>query len=185
MLEDDFLENWQKWLEEQGWKHEEGEEYRDPALDILGMGVKNIRLSRIPLFGRGLAVVAICRHPFDLSSDSSGLKQWTDRLAKAVNGRFPPWKVKRPGAILLIAVQLTPEPIKDADEERLKSVLGHWTGTRVVPAALVRINLGQGAMASILAEGLPRDLPEIGRLLDGWSAKFQRFVPMWNDSELG
>ena len=59
MLEDDFLENWQKWLEEQGWKHEEGEEYRDPALDILGMGVKNIRLSRIPLFGRGLAAGTI------------------------------------------------------------------------------------------------------------------------------
>jgi hypothetical protein len=106
-------------------------------------------------------------------------------LAKAANGRFPPWKDKRPGAILLIAVQLTPEPIKDSDEERLKSVLGHWTGTRVVPASLVRINLGQGAMASILAEGLPRDLPEIGRLLDGWSASFPRFVPMWNDSEIG
>ena len=62
MLEDDFLENWQKWLDEHGWTHEEGEEFREPALDILGFGVKKIRLSRIPLFGRGLAVVAICRH---------------------------------------------------------------------------------------------------------------------------
>ena len=185
MLEEDLLENWQNWLGEQGWTYEEGEEYREPALDILGLGMKKIRLSRIPLFGRGLAVVAICRHPFDLRSDSEGLKQWIERLARAVNGRFPPWKMKRPGAILLIAVQLTPEPIQDVDEERLKSVLGQWTGTRVVPASVVRINLGQGAMASILAEGLPRDLPEIGQLLDNWAGRFQRFVPMWNDSELG
>ncbi|MCY2934561.1 MAG: hypothetical protein WCJ40_06885 [Planctomycetota bacterium] len=184
MLEDDFLEGWQKWLGEQGWQHDEGEEFRDPALDILGYGVKRIRLNRIPWFGRGLAVIAICRHPFDLRSDATGLRQWSDRLARAVNGRFPPWKIRRPGAILLIAVQLTPEPIRDEDEERLKSVLGHWTGTRVVPAAAVRINLGQGAMASILAEGLPRDLPEIGQLLDTWAAKFQRFVPMWNESEI-
>lgn len=183
MLESDFLENWQAWLQENQWQHDPGEEFQEPPLDILGYGVKRIRLSRLPLFGHGLAVIAISRHPVDLNSDPNGLKQWVDRLARAVNGQFPPWKIRRPGAVLLIAVQLTPEPIRGEDEERLKPVLGHWTGTRVVPAALVRLNLGQNAMASILADGLPRDLPEIGGLIDAWADQFQRFVPLWSATE--
>lgn len=183
MLETDLLEQFRDWLATHGWQHDDGEEFSQPPLDILALGVKRIRLSRLPLFGRGLAVIAISRHPIDLPSDPTGLKQWADRLARAVNGRFPPWKIRRPGAILLIAVQLTPEPITGSDEDRLKTVLGHWTGTRAVPAAAIRLNLGQNAMASILAEGLPRDLPELASLVDDWATRFQRFVPLWNDTE--
>lgn len=183
MLEDEFLTDWNKWLKANNWQALEGEEFQEPSLDILAYGAKPIRLSRVPLFGRGMAVIAVSRHPQDLKSDVAGLKTWSERLAKAVNGQFPPWKSGRPGAILLIAVQLSPEPMRGEDEERFKPVLGHWTGTRVVPAGIVRINLGQGAMASILAEGLPRDLPEVGQLVDSWSNQFQRFVPMWSETE--
>lgn len=183
MLEPDLLEEFRAWLTDNSWQYDEGEEFHQPPLDLLALGVKRIRLSRVPLFGRGLAVVAICRHPQDLRSDSTGLKQWADRLAQAVNGRFPPWKIRRPGAILLIAVQLTPEPITAADEDRLKTVLGHWTRTRVIPAALVRINLGQMAFSSILADGLTQSLPEIGSLVDTWASQFQRFVPLWSETE--
>jgi hypothetical protein len=63
-------------------------------------------------------------------------------------------------------------------------VLGQWTGTRVVPAGIVRINLGQAAMASMLAEGLPRDLPEIASLIDDWGSDFRRFVPLWHETEI-
>jgi hypothetical protein len=47
----------------------------------------------------------------------------------------------------------------------------------------LRINLGQQAMASVLAEGLPRDLPEVGNLVDNWGMKFSRFLPMWSETE--
>lgn len=183
MLEDDFLSEWNKWLKANQWQAMEGEEFTSPALDVLAYGAKQIRLSRLPLFGRGLAVIALTRQPVDLKSDANGLKEWTERLARAVNGLFPPWKSLRPGAVLLIAVQLTPEPIRGEDEERFKPVLGHWTGSRVVPAGILRINLGQGAMASVLAEGLPRDLPELGQLVDTWASQFQRFLPMWSETE--
>jgi hypothetical protein len=183
MLQDDLINDWNSWLKSSQWQAHEGEEFRDPPLDVLAYGVKAIRLSYVPVFGRGLAVVAMSRHPIDLKSDTAGLKLWIERLAKAVNGLVPPWKSFRPGAVLLIAVQLTPEPINGSDEDQIKPVLGHWTGTRVVPAGIVRINLGQNAMSSVLAEGLPRDLPEIGQLVDQWSSHFQRFVPMWSETE--
>ncbi|MFM7131715.1 MAG: hypothetical protein ACKO0V_20385 [bacterium] len=183
MYEDEFLESWNVWAKANDWPPLEGEEFASPPLDILAYASRPIRLSRLPLFGRGLAVLAITRHPADLRSDTAGIKAWADRLARAVNGQFPPWKRVRPGAILLIAVQLTPEPIRGEDEDRFKPVLGQWTGTRVVPSGIIRINLGQQAMASVLAEGLPRDLPEIARLVDDWSTRFSRFVPMWAESE--
>lgn len=183
MQEDDFLDALKLWVKSSEWQPLEGEEFASPPLDILTYAAKPVRLSRLPLFGRGMAVVAITRHPTDLRSVTPGLKAWVGRLAHAVNGQFPPWKRIRPGAILLIAVQLTPEPIRGEDEDHFKPVLGQWTGTRVVPAGIIRINLGQRAMASVLADGLPRDLPEIGRLVDDWASHFNRFVPMWAETE--
>ncbi|MBI1322723.1 hypothetical protein GC170_06010 [bacterium] len=183
MTEDDFLSTWSTWQKAHSWSPDPGEVYAEPPLEILGYATKPVRLSRVPVFGRGLAVVAITRHPVDLMSDAVGLQAWVERIGKAVNGLHPPWKSRRPGAVLLTAVQLTPEPIRGEDEERFKAALGHWTGTRVVPAAIVRINLGQHAMASMMAEGLPRDMPELGELIDIWAGDFHRFVPMWNDTE--
>lgn len=183
MIENDFLEQWQQWLKDHQWFMEDGEEFSQPPLEVLAFGVKPIRLSRLPLFGRGYAVVALTRHPIDLKSDEIGLKSWVERLSKAINGRILPWKTWRPGAVLMIAVQLTPEPIKGEEEERFKKVLGHWTGTRVVPAGIVRVNLGQMAMSSLMADGLTRDLPELAKLIDTWSNQFQRFVPMWSETE--
>ena len=183
MQEEEFLNGFSQWAKENLWQLLEGETFSQPPLDVLAYAAKPIRLSRLPLFGRGLAVVAITRHPVDLMSDTVGLKIWVQRLAKAVNGQYPPWKKLRPGAILLIAVQLTPEPIRGEDEDKFKPVLGFWTGSRVVPAGVSRMNLGQGAMASVLAEGLPRDLPEVGQLIDSWGLEFSRFVPMWSATE--
>jgi hypothetical protein len=184
MTEEDFLEDWNVWLKANDWSPDPGETYAEPPLEVLAYASRPIRLSRLPVFGRGLAVIAVSRHPIDLMSDSSGLRMWVERVGKAVNGLHPPWKSRRPGAILLTAIQLTPEPIRSEDEERFKPVLGHWTGTRVVPAAIVRINLGQHAMASMMAEGLPRDMPELGELIDSWASVFHRFVPLWNESEI-
>jgi hypothetical protein len=183
MPEDDFLSDLSAWAKANLWQPLEGETFSQPPLEVLTYAAKPIRLSRLPLFGRGLAVLAVTRHPVDLKSDTQGLKSWAQRLAKAVNGQYPPWKKLRPGAVLLIAVQLTPEPIRGEDEEKYKPVLGLWTGTRVVPAGILRINLGQQAMASVLAEGLPRDLPEVGNLVDNWGMKFSRFLPMWSETE--
>lgn len=183
MTEDEFLTNWAVWQKAHGWGPEPGESYAEPQLEVLGYASKPVRLSRLPIFGRGLAVVAVTRHPADLMSDATGLRVWVERLGRAINGLHPPWKSRRPGAVLLTAVQITPEPIRAEDEDRYKAALGHWTGTRVVPAGIVRINLGQRAMASLLAEGLPRDMPELGELIDQWAGDFRRYVPMWSDTE--
>ena len=52
--------------------------------------------------------------------------------------------------------------------------------SRVVPLGLIRINLGQEAMAFQLAGG-PDDLyPEPAALADALTARFRRYVPLFD-----
>jgi hypothetical protein len=124
-------------------------------------------------------VVAVVRQPNDVGFSSDGYRRFLKRLALAVNGRYPPWR--RGGLVLgLTVVVLTPEPIGPDDDASLRQALGGpaRTGTRAVPLGLLRLNLGQEAMAFALASGPEGLFPEPGALADALTPHFRRFVPV-------
>jgi hypothetical protein len=163
-------------LRELGSVREPGEAFREPPLDVLGYYPRRVRLGRIPILGRALGVVVIARQPVDIAGDAGGSRRLLTRMAMAVNGRFPPWQ----GLVLgLTAVVLTPEPIAPGDDETLRQALDvNLRRMRVVPFGLIRVNLGQEAMAMAI-NGSPDGLfPEPGRLADVLCEHLRRFVPM-------
>ena len=89
--------------------------------------------------------MAIVRQPVDIDGSTAGQSRFLTRLAMAANGRFPPWR----GLVIgLTALVLTPEPIGPGDDAILREVLGVKLGRmRVVPFGLIRVNLGQEAIA--------------------------------------
>jgi hypothetical protein len=82
----------------------------------------------------------------------------------------------------LTVVVLTPEPIGPEDDATLGQLLGSLparrTRTRAVPLGLIRLNLGQEAVAFALASGPAGLFTEPEALADALSLHFRRFVPM-------
>lgn len=182
MLEDEFLDLIDPILKPIGLREEDGEEYRQPPLDILRYYRRPVKLHWLPMIGRALAVVAIARQPVDVGLTGSSLdyKAFLSRLALAVNGRFPPGRSLGWGSIGLTVVALTPEPITAEDDALMKSALEAPRRSRVVPLGLVRVNLGQEAIAFQLA-GSPDGLfPEPVAIADALTLKFRRFVPLFD-----
>ena len=181
LLEDAFFDLIDPILEPLGQRMEEGEEFREPSLDVLRYYRRPVRLHWLPMIGRASSVVAVARQPVDvgLVGSPKDYAAFFDRLAMAVNGRFPPSRKLGWGSIGLTIIALTPEPILAEDDARLKAALESARRSRVVPLGVVRINLGQEALAFQLSGG-PDDLfPEPVRLADALTLQFRRFVPLF------
>jgi len=178
VIDDELLAIFEPTLEPLGFRTEDGEDYRDPPLDVLRYYRRPVRLHWLPMIGQAQAVVAVVRQPVDLDGTEAGCRKLLDRLAGAVNGRFPPSWGLGWGSVGLTTVVLTPEPIAAEDDAKLGAGLKASLRSRVVPLALVRLNLGQEAMAFQLAGGPDGLFPEPLALVDALTSKFRRFVPM-------
>jgi hypothetical protein len=192
MIEERFFETIEPVLRTTGAVVEAGEEYRAPPLEVLRYYFRPVRLHWMPLLGRASSVVAVVRQPVDIGFRPDAYQIFLTRLAKAVNGRFPPWAPRWPrvrtrsaagGLVIgLTTVILTPEPIGPDDDRVLREILGgvsvRRTRTRAVPLGLLRINLGQEALAFALAPGPAGLFFEPEALADGLSVHFRRFVPL-------
>jgi hypothetical protein len=182
LLEDQFLDLIDPILKPLGLREEDGEEFREPPLDVLRYYRKPVRLHWMPMIGRAQSVVAVVRQPVDvgLTGSSKDYQAFLSRVAMAVNGRFPPGSALGWGSIGLTVVVLTPEPIAAEDDALMKVALEAPTRSRVVPLGLVRVNLGQEAMAFQLA-GSPDGLfPEPIAIADVLTLQFRRFVPLFD-----
>ena len=70
---------------------EAGEEFREPALDVLRYYRRPVRWNAVPVLGRALSVVAVIRQPLDIELLRRRYEQLLTRLARAAGSRFPPW----------------------------------------------------------------------------------------------
>ncbi len=176
MIEDQFIELIEPLLQAGAAVREEGEEFREPPLEVLRYYRRAVRLSRIPIIGSALSVVMVVRQPVDIDGSRTGYERLLTRLGMAVNGRFPPWR----GLVIgLTALVLTPEPIGSGDEAMLREVVGiKLRRMRVVPFGLMRVNLGQKAIALALNTSPDALFTESGRLADALCDRFGRFVPL-------
>jgi hypothetical protein len=179
MIETELVEIVEQVLIPLGASAELGEEFQTPALDVLHYYRRPVRLSRVPLLGRAWSVVALVRQPIDIGIKvGGGYKALLHRVAGAANARFPPGRDGRWGTIGLTTVVLTPEPIAVDDDTTIQSDLARPTRSRVLPLALFRLNLGQGAMAMALTRTPPGLFPESEALADALVKRFRRFVPL-------
>jgi len=179
MIEDDLFTILDPLLRTQGAIAEEGEEYREPPLDVIRYYRRGVKLHWLPYLGRALSVVAVVRQPMDVGLTEPDYRRFLTRLAMAVNGRFPPWSRRGPGpaVIGLTTLVLTPEPIGPEDDAILGKVLGHAGRTRVVPFGVLRINLGQEALSYALTASEDQLFPEPILLADSLTERLRRFVP--------
>ena len=178
MIEDDLFSLMDAVLHPLGAASEAGDESREPPLDVLGYYARPVRASMIPILGRGLSVVAVCRQPVDVGFARDGYRALVERLALVVNTRFPPVKKGRGVLLGMTAVVATPEPIGPDEDAALERVLGPVPRTRAVPLGVFRVNLGQEAVSFALRRG-PADLfPEPEALADALSVRLRRFVPL-------
>jgi hypothetical protein len=182
LLEDQLLDLIDPVLKSLGLREEDGEEFREPPLDVLRYYRRPVRLHWLPMIGRAQAVVAVARQPVDvgLTGSSKDYRAFLTRLSMAVNGRFPPGNNLGWGSIGLTVVALTPEPITAEDDALMKSALEARTRSRVFPLGLIRVNLGQEAMAFQLAGSSDGLFPEPIALADALTLSFRRFVPLFD-----
>ncbi len=196
MIEDRLFENIDPILRAAGAVVEAGEEYQTPPLEVLRYYYRPVRIHWVPLLGRASSVVAVVRQPVDIGFRPDDYRTFLTRVARAVNGRFPPWTWRWPrpwlrgrdvsaagGLVIgLTVLVLTPEPIGPEDDATLGQILGGLsalrTRTRVVPLGLLRVNLGQEALAFTLAPGPAGLFSEPEALADALSLHFRRFVPL-------
>jgi len=176
MIEDRFIELIDPVLRDSGSVLEEGEEFRQPPLDVLRYYRRAVRLSGIPILGRSLSVVMVVRQPVDTDGSRAAYERFLIRVAMAANGRFPPWRGLVIGLTVLV---LTPEPIGPGDDAVLGQVLGiKLRRMRVVPFGLIRVNLGQEAIALAINKDPDALFTEPERLADALCEQFRRYVPL-------
>lgn len=178
MIEDEFFELMDSILHPLGAATEPGDESREPPLEVLGYYARPMRVSSLPIVGRGLSVVAVCRQPIDVGIASGGYRRLMERVAMVVNTRFPPIR-KGVGLTLgLTVVVTTPEPIGPDEDAILARALEPVARTRVVPFGVFRVNLGQEAVSFALKKGPENLFPEPDALADTFSGRFRRFLPL-------
>ena len=196
MIEDRLYEIIDPVLRAAGAVVEAGEEYRTPPLEVLRYYYRPVRLHWVPLLGRASSVVAVVRQPVDVGFQPDDYRRFLTRLALGVNGRFPPWTGRWPrpwlrgrdgsaagGLVIgLTVLVLTPEPIGPDDDAMLGQILGglsaRRTRTRAVPLGLLRVNLGQEALAFALVPGPAGLFAEPEALADALSLHLRRFVQL-------
>ena len=177
MLEDGLFEILDEALTPIGSTADAGESFHEPPLEVLRYYRRPVRIHRLPGFGRALGLVAVVRQPTDIEGTAEGYRRLLRRLAMAANGRYPPFRRGNGLVLGLSAVILTPEPIDPDDEALLRSAHADLGRMRTVPLGLIRVNLGQEALAFALAQG-PGDLfPEPTTVVDALTPHLRRFVP--------
>jgi hypothetical protein len=176
MLIDQFNELIDPVIRAGGSVLEIGEEFRAPPLDVLRYYHRSVSMNWIPIIGRAHSVVALVQQPVDIDGSKAGQERVMTRLAMAVNGRFPPWR----GLVIgLTAVILTPEPIGPNDDTTLGEVLEvKLKRMRVVPFGLIRVNLGQEAVALAIHSSPDGLFPEPVLVGDALCEHFRRYVPL-------
>ena len=178
MIEEDLFELLDSVLKPLGATIEDGDESRSPPLEVLRYYVRPVRLSAVPIVGRGLSVVAVARQPIDVAMGREGYRALVERLAGVVNTRFPPIRAGRGLTLGLSAVIATPEPIAAGDEAVLGLVLDPVPRNRVVPLGVLRLNLGQEALAIAMRRGPDGLFPEGEAMADALSLRLRRFLPL-------
>ncbi len=178
MIEDDLFSLLDSILHPLGATSEDGDESRVPPLDVLGYYARSVQISSIPVLGRGLSIVAVCRQPVDVGFASDGYRDLMERLALVVNTRFPPIRKGRGLTLGMTVVVTTPEPIGPDEDAALARVLEPVIRTRAVPLGIFRLNLGQEAVSFALKRGPGDVFPEPDALADAFSARLRRFVPL-------
>jgi hypothetical protein len=175
VIEDTLLDLIDPSLRTSGATAEAGEEWSVPALEVIRYYRRSVRWNRVPVLGRAQSVVAVVRQPLELAFSTAGYTELLIRVSRAASSRFPPWK----GAVIgLTAVILTSEGIAPGDDEVLGSVLNApLRRFRVVPFGLLRVNLGQEAVAFALRASPEGLFSESHRLADLLSEHLRRFVP--------
>mgnify|MGYP005823481857 CR=1 FL=1 len=177
MTEDDLIDRLDRLLVTKEAVPGIGEEFRTPPLAVLRYYARPVRLSRLPLLSRAASVVVVARHPPDLPCDADGFPRLVDRLARAVQGRYPPWTRPFGLAIGCTMIVLTTDPIQPDDDALLAAALKRPRRARAVPLALFRINPDQDALALTLAGGLDELFVEPALLADSFCESLRRFVP--------
>ena len=179
MLDTDLFDRLDPVLESLGAVEEDGESYREPALDVLRYHRRPVRLHWLPGLGRAWGVTAIVRQPIDLGIKvGGGYRSLVERVARAAGTRFPPGRSGRWGTVGLTTIVLTPEPIGPDDEGPLVEAIRPIPRSRVVPLGLIRVNLGQEAMAMALTGSAAGLFPEPVALADALTAHLRRFVSL-------
>lgn len=183
MTEDAFFELIDPVLRDMQSVPEDGEEFLRPPLDVLRYHRRPVRLGWVPWFGRGLSVLAVVRQPVDIGLNAGDYRRFLTRLAMAANGRFPPWgKGRHPKGLVLglTAIVFTPEPIGPEDDAVLADVLAGAPATRqrAVPLGVIRVNLGQEALAFALASGPEGVFREGIAVVDALTPHLRRYVPL-------
>ena len=174
MLEGDLLDLVDSVLKPLGSETVDGDELREPPLEILRYSVRRVRVSSIPFLGRGLSVVAIARLPIDLATATSD--RLLDRLGDVIGTRFPPLVRGHGLALGFTAVVTTPEPIRGDEEAILDRAVVSARRQRAIPLGLLRVNLGQQACAFALRSGPGDAFPEPLALAEAFSQKFRRYT---------
>jgi hypothetical protein len=176
MTEERFISLVDPVLRDLGSRAEDGEEFRQPPLDVVRYYGRALRVSPLPILGRGRSVVALVRQPVDVDGTIAGYRRLLTRLGMAVNGRFPPWK----GLVIgLTAIIATPEPIQGDDDEMLRKAIDlKLRRMRVVPFGLFRINLAQEAIALAIKASPDELFVEPLRLADVLTEQLRRYVPL-------
>jgi hypothetical protein len=176
MTEDQLFDAIDPTLRSLGCTRNAGESFREPPLEVHCYYRRAVRISSLPILGRGSSVTAVVRQPLDVEFSEAGYRQLLKRLAAAASGRFPPWK----GLVIgLTAVVLTPEPIGPNDDRALAALVGTpLSRFRAVLLGLIRINLGQEATAFAFREGPGGLFPEPHALADLVSERLRRYVPL-------
>lgn len=181
MLVDELVESLDTLLGAAGLRAEEGEEYRDPPLDVARYYTRVVKLGWMPVVDQVLSVVAVVHQPADVSFARDGYRALLDRLASAAHVRFPRWPRGDGLGLALTTVVVTPEPISPDEDPKLGDLLAKRRRSRVVPLAIFRLNLGQEAMSLALAGGLGARFPEVGKLADDLTGRLGRFLPTIED----
>jgi hypothetical protein len=176
VTEDELLQQVESILDPTGMRIEDGEEFREPPLDVVRYHVRVAKLGRLPVLDRVRSVVAIVRQPADMTFAADGLRSLMERVARAAHTRFPPWPRGEGLTLALTTLVLTPEPIRPDESPRLGELLAGPRRGRVVPLAVVRLNLGQGAVSLALTGGLENRFPEVPKLADALEEHFGRFL---------
>lgn len=178
MTEGQFFEIIDPVLRTSGTFSEDGEDYRDPPLEVLRYYRRPVTLHWVPWLGRGLSVVAVVRQPVDVGFSAADYGRFLTRLAMAANTRFPPWGRGRGLVLGLTAVVLTPEPIGPEEAQVLSAVMAGLKRMRAVPLGVIRLNLGQEAVSFALTGSPDRLFLEPELLADALAQRFRRFVPL-------
>lgn len=175
MTEAEILTRLETVLTPLGCQRAPGYEYTEPVLSELAVFSRGVRLSRVPILGRGLSVVSLIALPDEAALTAEALAEWYRRSGRAVCHRFPPY---RGASVGLTTVLVGTTPVRPDDDRRLADVLQAASEARVVALGLFLLDLDSAQMAGALRRGPDGLYPEPEAVHDALVEDFGRFLPL-------